>query len=222
MKKVRMKFSKYDKMKFVGHLDLLKLFQRAVKRAGIPIAYSKGFNPHQIMSFAIPLSVGTESYGEYVDIRLESDMENEEIKERLNKALPMGMQITDIIEHGENEKNAAAVIAAALYEIELDREIKDIDKIIEKDEMLIEKQGKKGTKTVNIKEDIFYAESKCENGKTVIKTLIATGSKRNLKPNLFIEYVYKAAGEEFPQYRIKYKRIEMYKEENGEFVTLMK
>ncbi|MBR1443907.1 MAG: TIGR03936 family radical SAM-associated protein [Firmicutes bacterium] len=221
MKKVRMKFCKYGKMKFVGHLDLLKLFQRAVKRAGIPIAYSKGFNPHQIMSFAIPLPVGTESYGEYVDMRLEGDMENEEIKERLNKTLPIGMQMTDIREHEENEKNAAAVIAAALYEIELDREIKDIEKIISSEEMFIEKQGKKGIKTVNIKEDIFSAESFSENGKTVIKTLIATGSRRNLKPNLVAEYIYKTAGEELKEYRIKYKRIEMYKEDNGKFVTLM-
>lgn len=70
--KVRVKFAKYDNMRFIGHLDVMRFFQKALRRAGIDVAYSTGFSPHQIMSFASPLGVGMCSYGEYMDIELRS------------------------------------------------------------------------------------------------------------------------------------------------------
>lgn len=68
---LRFRFAKYGAMKYLGHLDLLRYFQKAVRRAEIPVAYSAGFSPHQIMSFAMPLSVGLTSEGEYFDVGLE-------------------------------------------------------------------------------------------------------------------------------------------------------
>lgn len=70
--KVRVKFSKHGVLKFIGHLDVMRYFQKAIRRAGIDIAYSAGFSPHQIMSFAAPLGVGLESNGEYMDIEVHS------------------------------------------------------------------------------------------------------------------------------------------------------
>lgn len=69
---LRFRFAKYGAMKYLGHLDLLRYFQKAVRRAEIPVAYSTGFSPHQIMSFAMPLSVGLTSEGEYFDVGLEA------------------------------------------------------------------------------------------------------------------------------------------------------
>ena len=57
-------------MKFIGHLDLMRYFQKVFRKAGLPVAYSQGFNPHQIMSFAAPLGVGLTSEGEYVDVEV--------------------------------------------------------------------------------------------------------------------------------------------------------
>ena len=68
--KIRVKFSKTGSVKFLGHLDVMRYFQKAVRRAGLPVAYTEGYHPHQIMSFAAPLSVGTESVGEYFDMEL--------------------------------------------------------------------------------------------------------------------------------------------------------
>ena len=81
-KKVRIKFAKYGAVKFIGHLDVMRYFQKAIRRAGIDIAYSGGFSPHQIMSFASPLSVGHTSEGEYFDIEMNSFPSEEEIKNR--------------------------------------------------------------------------------------------------------------------------------------------
>ena len=64
--KIRIKFAKYGTMKFIGHLDMMRFFQKAIRRADIDIKYSEGFSPHQIMSFAAPLGVGIESRGEYM------------------------------------------------------------------------------------------------------------------------------------------------------------
>ena len=68
--KARIKFCKYGSMKYIGHLDIMRYFQKAIRRSGLPIKYSEGFNPHQIMSFAAPLGVGITSDGEYMDIEL--------------------------------------------------------------------------------------------------------------------------------------------------------
>ena len=77
--RVRIRFEKTGIMRYVGHLDLMRFFQKAVKRSGLPIRYSEGFNPHQIMSFASPLGVGITSDGEYMDLTLSAEMSCDEI-----------------------------------------------------------------------------------------------------------------------------------------------
>ena len=71
-------FEKGPELRFIGHLDLMRFFQKAVRRANIDICYSEGFSPHQIMSFAAPLGVGVTSDGEYFDIEVNSTMSTEE------------------------------------------------------------------------------------------------------------------------------------------------
>ena len=87
LNKYRLKFSKNGKMIYIGHLDLLKFFIRLIKRTQLPIAYSNGFNPHQQLTFAIPLSLGMSSYGEYLDIQLTEPVACEEIKDVIKLCL---------------------------------------------------------------------------------------------------------------------------------------
>ncbi len=70
--RIRIKFRKFGVMRFVGHLDIMRYFQKAMRRANIDIAYTEGFSPHQIMSFAAPLGLGLTSDGEYLDIEVNS------------------------------------------------------------------------------------------------------------------------------------------------------
>ena len=90
---VRIKFAKYDTMKFISHLDVMRYFQKAVRRSGLDVAYSEGFNPHQIMSFAAPLGVGQTSESEYFDIELKTVPPLEELVDRLNATMTDGMRI---------------------------------------------------------------------------------------------------------------------------------
>ena len=82
--KIRIKFAKEGAMKFIGHLDMMRYFQKVMRRANVNIRYSEGFSPHQIMSFAAPLGVGLTSRGEYVDIEALSTDSSQEMLRRIN------------------------------------------------------------------------------------------------------------------------------------------
>lgn len=215
MNKYRLKFSKTGKIKYVGHLDLLNIFQRAIKRAKLPISYSKGFNPHQIMSFAIPLPLGMESVSEYIDIQLDCFLEPNEIKETLNKHMPIGMQILDVRALEEGQKSSASIVCIGEYEIGLDIDIleEDIQKFLGQDEIEVEKtskkRGKEVVKTVNIKEDIFNIKYVDKNN---IIARISTGSSKNLKPDVLVSALYKFLEKDYVKHKIVYKRIGLFDE----------
>ena len=115
--KLRIKFSKQGPVKFIGHLDLMRYFQRAVRRAGIDIKYSEGFNPHQIMSFGAPLRVGLTSNGEYMDIEVNAIESCEKLAKRLNEEMAKGIRILDCKRLSDNAKNAMSLVTAADYSV---------------------------------------------------------------------------------------------------------
>lgn len=108
---VRIRFKKYGAMKFIGHLDVMRYFQKAFRRAGFDNEYTKGFSPHQIMSFAAPIGVGLTSDAEYLDVGLLSSDEPEVMKARLNTVLTEGFEVTDLYILKEREGNRKAVSA---------------------------------------------------------------------------------------------------------------
>ena len=91
MMNIRMKFLKDEEVKYISHLDLMRTFQRAMRRAKIPMVYSAGFNPHPEMSFAQALSLGIASVGEYLDIKTKDNINIRELKDKLNNVLPTGL-----------------------------------------------------------------------------------------------------------------------------------
>lgn len=121
---VRLKFQKYGAMKFIGHLDVMRYFQKAFRRAGYDSEYTKGFNPHQIMSFAAPLGVGLTSDAEYVDIGLSSCEKPEIMIKRINEVMSEGFLVTGfhiLSEPVENEKKitAMSLVSSADYLVSL-------------------------------------------------------------------------------------------------------
>ncbi len=117
---VRVRFAKYGAVKFIGHLDVLRYFQKAVRRAGLKIAYSQGFHPHQIMSFASPLGVGITSEGEYMDMELTAEYTPKEIVDALNSAMVEGFSVLSARilpepENGRKRETAMSLVTAADY-----------------------------------------------------------------------------------------------------------
>ena len=167
--KARIKFQKYGAMKFIGHLDVMRYFQKAFRRAGIDSEYSKGYSPHQIMSFAAPLGVGLTSDAEYVDIQLLSRDTPEVMVERMNAALTEGFRIIDfhpLLEAEPNTKQVTAMslVASADYLVSLKDGYKINDEVTnqkdfreaflrfyEKPEIIIGKKTKNSEKEVDIK-----------------------------------------------------------------------
>ena len=105
--KIRVKFSKHGAMKFIGHLDIMRYFQKAIRRAEIPIVFTEGFSPHMVMSFASPLGVGIESEGEYMDIEIKEPLSTEEAVRRLDAVMSEGMRILDFRQIPEEKASNA-------------------------------------------------------------------------------------------------------------------
>ena len=164
--KVRVKFAKEGAMKFIGHLDIMRYFQKAVKRAGLDAAFSEGYSPHMIMSFASPLGVGITSTGEYFDLELKSASSSEEMVKRLNDAMVEGMRILSIrqVEEGKAGK-AMSLVAAADYVLTF-REGKEpsedwkkkIAEFTAQPSITILKKTKKSEKEVDIRPFIYHME----------------------------------------------------------------
>ncbi len=214
MKCVRLWYKKSGLAVFTSHLDMNRCFTRAVRRADIPLWYTEGFNPHPYMTFLLPLPLGTAGEREPIDIRLTDDVSNDEIKARLNAALPDGLSITDVAE----PKDKADKIASALYEISLEFAgeeeaeafAKKADEIVSSGELNAEKKSKKGIKTVNLCEMILRFEA-AANEKTVgISAVLASGNSSNLAAALLIDSLEKKSEIEIQKTRIT--RKEIYKE----------
>lgn len=220
--KYRFKFEKFGTIKFIGHLDVVIVFQRALKRADIPIAYSNGFNPHQLISFALPLSLGYTSIGEYGDFQLQTEETPEELKEKINNALPEGLIITELIKLKEGVKNTMASVCAASYDIYFDETISpediknNLSSFINQNEILVMKKTKKNFKETDIKPDILGAEDISADGKGVLKVLVNAGSVKNLKPESVAEGFCIFINKEYNRYKTAFRRNEMYMKNSEE------
>ena len=96
--KLRLRFSKTGRAVYISHLDLMQTMQRAFSRAGFPLKYSEGFNPHPMISIALPLSVGAASECELMDFRLREETDPSEMPARLTAALPEGVRVLEVYE----------------------------------------------------------------------------------------------------------------------------
>ena len=119
--KVRIKFSKQGPVKFIGHLDVMRYFQKAMRRAGIDIKYSEGFSPHQIMSFAAPLGLGLTSNGEYMDIEVNSMSDCETMVKQLNAVMVDGIEVLECHKLEDKAKNAMSLNSTVLISMKMRR-----------------------------------------------------------------------------------------------------
>ena len=141
-------FEKVGNARYISHLDLMRVFQRAFKRAGLPLTHTQGFNPRPSVSIALPLSLGVESQCELLDFELESPYACAEIREKLNAALIDGVYIREVYEQGQKIKNLALLQSRLV--LEYDRHISDdaedvIQSLFSRPELIVEKKGKNGT-----------------------------------------------------------------------------
>lgn len=211
--RVRIKFSKHGVVKFIGHLDIMRYFQKAIRRAGIDVTYTTGFSPHQVMSFAAPLGVGHYSNGEYLDIEVNSHNGRQDMIDKLNAAMVPGIVIENIVALGDNAGNAMASVAAAGYTLEwkdgyeVPSNLEEVvSEFFGQECIMVTKQTKKSTLELDLKPGIYEIEATADS----IYMLVDASSSGNIKPTLLLEAFYSFVGKEFDPLAIQITREETY------------
>ena len=226
--KIRIKFRKWGVMKFIGHLDMMRYFQKAVRRAKIDIRYS----PHQIMSFAAPLGVGITSDGEYFDIEVNESMTSKEAVAALNETMVDGVEVTSYVKLPDKAKTAMSIVAAADYRLsykegyespfsteEWKRIVKE--RFLDSPQFTIIKKTKKSEREVDLKPLVYAFSVEEEQGRPAFFLQVSTGSVDNIKPELVLSSVYQLCGLEYCESAIQIHRLEVYaRDEQGQLVGL--
>lgn len=179
--KIRLQFEK--NMPYISHLDLMKAVQKILKRTGLPLKYSEGFNPHMVLNIANPLPLGIVGKQEFLDFELKTDsISFGEIKEKLRLASPEGIVPVEIYTENLRKFNETT---NANYEITIRTDDSEkIREFLDQEEILVEKFSKGKTKTINLKELIFcYGVTDTEDG-VKISLNCACGNEKTLNPML--------------------------------------
>ncbi|MDD2190143.1 MAG: TIGR03936 family radical SAM-associated protein [Eubacteriales bacterium] len=212
-------FYKSGYIRYISHLDLLRLFKRSFKRVGIKLKYSQGFNPHPKMSFAQPLSLGYTSSSEYLEFETIDTYPTETIVNKLNSSMPEGLGILSCEELPASGKSLAAMTETADYEIiipaknVLNQDISGlIDKYISQNEIMVFKRQKKGGKDIeiNIKPLIFDIEGEANENQILITAKLAAGSSSNLSPELVLASFCNFAEIQYDRAQVSIKRTAIH------------
>ena len=230
--KARIKFRKYGIMRFIGHLDVMRYFQKAMRRADIPIAFTGGYSPHMIMSFAQPLGIGVTSDGEYLDIELKEPVASDEAVKRLNQVMVEGMDVVSFTEIPEDKKSSGmTIVAAAAYEITMLVSGKSmyetvpvpgeweraLEVFLKETTLNVMKKTKRSEKEVNIRPMIYRMEVSGEG----LSMFLAAGSEENLKPDLVMETFLKYMGLAPEEHPFHIHRKDLYaKTADGSYLPL--
>ncbi|MDD3653834.1 MAG: TIGR03936 family radical SAM-associated protein [Desulfotomaculaceae bacterium] len=192
----RMQYSKEGTARYISHLDLLRAFERAGRRAGLPLAFTRGFNPHPIISFAAPLGVGIAGEVEYVDLELTADITAGEVLKALSSTLPEGIQLLEVRMISEHSPGLMAGVERATYravaKLKCQLDQKKIDESIatflDRTEVWVERKNKAGGKMkFNIRPGIFDMSGRSESGKIIINVELKAGSRGNIRIEEVIE-----------------------------------
>ena len=248
--KVRMRFSKSGTMKFIGHLDVMRYFQKAFRRAGLDMLYSQGYSPHPLLSFAQPLGIGLTSDGEYLDLQLASSGASAEMIARINEVMTPEMQIESFVRLPDESKTSMALVAAADYRIarkdwyeteNIEGLSEQLASFLSRQEIRVVKKTKKGESELDLRPFLYQAAVTAEEGGSwqgqtwvsrpsraeeyengqVLYLRLAAGSEINIKPELVMETFLQTLGQSYQPFAWQIHRLELYaRKKEEEFIAL--
>ncbi len=200
MRCVRVWFKKMGMSRYVSHLDLMRAMTRCLRRARVPLWYTEGYNPHPYITFALPLSLGMESLCESMDMKIEGDSTNDEIFNMLKDSMPPGIEIIKVSDPVYDPKK----IAFGEFDIFFDCEnnpketISLINGMLSKDELIVQKLGKKGRhkvlKDINLIEFIKKYSVSAFGERIKLTVILPAGSTTNVNPSLLADEIQKKSG----------------------------
>lgn len=185
---IRIFFTKTGTARFISHLDVNRMMQRALKRAELPVWYTQGFNPHMYLTFALPLSLGQESLCESMDLRLDEPMPLDEVQRRLQQVLPDGFSVTGVFP----PRDKYAAIASAVYRCELFTEqpealLADWERFIALPEIPMEKKTKRGSTTIDLRPCLSDVKQEAGENAVSLTMRLPAGSETNINPSLVLD-----------------------------------
>jgi radical SAM-linked protein len=201
-------FKKTPRLRFIGHLDLMRTMQRGLRRSGLPVRYSQGFNPHILLSFAAPLSVGISGVREIMEIPLGENIEEQKFLDALNSALPADLACVSARAVDDRHASPMALLRAARYEAVLSECVAEISAAIpsfmEQKAIPATRRTKSGDKPCDIRPMIYALEVEADK---LIMTL-ALSEDATCKPDLLLSAVCAFAG--VPQPACALVRTQLY------------
>lgn len=227
--KIRIKYAKTGVLRFIGHLDVMRYFQKAIRRAELDVAYSQGYSPHQLITFAAPLGLGVTSEGEYFDAEMNTVTSSADMVERLNQTMVPGMEIKNIVALREGAKTAMAVVAASDYLVRIrkgyleeaggnQRFLSQVEAFYAQPSIEVVKVSKTKETRLDIKPFIYDIHVQEDD----IYMLLSTGSVDNIKPELVIEAMCEFLGIQYQKMAVQVHRLETYmRDEQGKLVSLL-
>lgn len=226
--RIMLRFSKEGPLRWISHLDTMRTFQKALRRAAIPVALSQGFNPHQKLSLAAPLSVGVASRGEYLDLELKQEMAAEEIRTRLNGVLPAEMRILAAKELDGKAPSLMAAVQLSRYRLRLPAELSAegpmlIAELLQQELLPLQRTTKKGgLSEVNLRPAIIDLALAAEEGEPFLSATIETSSQFFLRLQELVDLLAERAGREtWPYLESEPLRIDLGLNDQGRFRSLL-
>ena len=211
-------FEKAPRLRLIGHLDLMRAMQRALRRSGLPLRYSQGFNPHILLTFAAPLSVGMPGQREIMEVPLEGQVSAEEFMRKLSAALPPDLPLLSARPVEDRHPAPMALLAAALYEAKLEAVPEGlpgaVDRFLQQEAIPVMRKTKSGLKPVDIRPMIYDLRLAGDT----LHMALALSEKATCKPDLLLQTLFDFAGVERPAARIT--RTQLLGEADGVLTPL--
>ena len=211
-------FEKAPRLRHIGHLDLMRAMQRALRRSGLPLCYSQGFNPHILLTFAAPLSVGMPGKREIMEVPLAEEMTAEVFLQKLSAALPPDLPCLSAHPVDDRHPAPMALLTAAEYEAELEAVPEGlagaVARFLSQKEIPAVRKTKTGMKPCDIR-PMIYDLSLSGN---MLRMTLALCEKATCKPDLLLESLFSFAGLERPRALIT--RIQLLGEQDGALCPL--
>lgn len=200
-------FSKNARLRFIGHLDLMRTMQRALRRSGLPIRYSQGFNPHILLSFASPLSVGIAGKREIMEVPVEGEISEENFQSALRAALPEDLPCVSVRSVPDEHPSVMSLCYAAGYTCipdQPDPALKDdLARFISQDSIPAIRHTKSGDKPCDLRPMIHAAEADSNS----IRMILDLRESSTCKADLFLSAFYSFRGAELPHFHITREQL---------------
>ena len=218
-----LQYCKGEEVRFLGHLDLMRSFERAFRRAHLPLAFSEGFNPHPRVAYASALALGVTGAAEYLDLELTREISPAELSASLNRVLPSGLKILAAQAIAPRQRSLTALLNLAHYVVTIspfaaisaEKVSAMITQVLARPSYFVSRQGKKGIRQIDLRPGLLHLNGHLAAGKLILQMDLRLGNGGNVRP----EEVVQMMGEEIlggEKTIVRVHRLGLYIEEDGQ------